>query len=82
MWAALSLPLVVLAGTLFMERFETAVLASERAKSTARTESPLWTISSPRVSLARGRAKSPRPESLSPFGDGAELEVASGAVTG
>jgi hypothetical protein len=90
MWPALLFPVVVLTGTLFMERFETAVLVpkSGRTKPAPSTQgqpgkSLLWTIivpSAAHVSRLAGKPQS-APEALSPAG-GAELEVSSGAVTG
>jgi hypothetical protein len=81
MWAALSLPLLVLAGTLFLERFETALIGPRRAKPAAsrvrrRKKSLLWTF------VTRRAGPAPSPDALSSLGGGAELEATPGAVTG
>lgn len=91
MWPALLFPVVVLAGTLLMERFETALIGPKtgrvrRAASRAgrSDKNPLWTVVTPRDNPASGLVTTSlaAPEMLPPLRDRAELEVASGAVTG
>ncbi|MFD2416056.1 hypothetical protein [Amycolatopsis pigmentata] len=92
MWPALLFPVVVLTGTLFMERFETALLVPKSGRAEPATvasprgeagKSLLWTIIVPPAGLASrrpDRAHSAR-DARSPA-DGAELEASPGAVTG